>query len=377
MTSDGNHIRRPSLFETSEIKGLTLANRLIRSATWTGMAEENGRSTLRLIALMVELVKGGVGLMITGHAYVQKKGQAGPWQLGIHRDEMIPGLRALTDAVHEHGGKIVVQLAHAGIYAVCELSGSLPVAVSTMDHLVSYPVEELTSDGVEAIVGAFGTAAERAKAAGFDGIQIHAAHGYLLNQFLSPAFNHRQDRYGGDSQKRLTMPLEVIQRVRQAVGPAYPVFVKMNAQDFLADGLELDDSVSAGAAFELAGIDAIEVSGGTRASGKMKSAREGIVSASDEAYFEDAMRAFRQRVSVPLIQVGGIRSLSVAQRLVSEGIADYVALSRPFIREPDLVNRWRRGDERKAACISDNRCLESGLKGNGVSCIARASYKNA
>ena len=225
-----------TLFEQTEINGLTLRNRFVRSATWTGLAAEDGAVTPRLVERMVELATGGVGLIITGHSYVQKRGQAGPWQLGVHDDLMIPGLRQLTDAVHDCGGKIVMQLAHAGIYAAASLNGIVPAAVSEVNTYVSHDTRCLTITEIEELVLAFGVAAKRAKAAGFDGAQIHAAHGYLLNQFLSP---------------------------------------------------------------------------------------------------------------------------------------DYIALCRPLIREPDLVKRWRSGSRKKAACISDNLCMESGLKGNGVSCISQ------
>jgi 2,4-dienoyl-CoA reductase-like NADH-dependent reductase (Old Yellow Enzyme family) len=185
------------LFEESRINEMVLKNRFVRSATWEGMAGEDGRVTPRLTDLMVQLAKGSVGMIITSHAYVRKDGQAGPWQLGIYSDALIDGLREMTRLIHQNGSRVVVQLAHAGFLANGELSGQTPVALSLLDGYGTSPRNELTESGIQEIVEAFGQAGRRAKDAGFDGVQIHAAHGYLLSQSLSPAFNRRKDGYGG------------------------------------------------------------------------------------------------------------------------------------------------------------------------------------
>ena len=210
------------LFEPSEINGMKLANRFVRSATWEGMAADDGACTPKLTDLMVGLARGGVGLIISSHAYVSPEGQAGPWQLGIYDDRLIPGLGDMTTAVHKNGGKIVMQLAHAGYFAGAKLTGQTPMAPSSVEGFAKGPRNEMTVNDIQAVVKAYGAAAKRAQIAGFDGVQIHSAHGYLLSQFLSPAFNQRQDEYGGDIGNRARALLEVFREVRQAVGEDYP-----------------------------------------------------------------------------------------------------------------------------------------------------------
>ena len=173
------------LFAPSEINGMTLSNRFVRSATWEGMAADDGSCTTKLIDLMASLAKGGVGLIISSHTYVLKEGQASPWQLGIYKDELVPGLQDMTTAVHENGGKIVIQLAHAGFFAHPKLTGQTPMAPSNVEGFSKFPRQEMTVEDIRDVVQAYGAAAKRAQNAGFDGVQIHAAHGYLLSQFLS------------------------------------------------------------------------------------------------------------------------------------------------------------------------------------------------
>jgi 2,4-dienoyl-CoA reductase-like NADH-dependent reductase (Old Yellow Enzyme family) len=229
----------------------------------------------------------------------------------------------------------------------------------------------MTLDDIQAILEAFGAAAARAKEAGFDGLQIHSAHGYLLSQFLSPAFNKRTDEYGGSVENRAKLLLAVLRRVRDDVGADFPVLVKMNSQDFLDGGLTLEDSLKVGTLLQEGGIDVIELSGGTLISGKLNPSRMGIKSEDKEAYFREAAKAFKEALRVPIIMVGGIRSFDLAERLVEKGYADYVSMSRPFIREPDLVKRWASGDLRKAACISDNQCFGPAMAGEGIYCVVK------
>jgi 2,4-dienoyl-CoA reductase-like NADH-dependent reductase (Old Yellow Enzyme family) len=222
---------------------------------------------------------------------------------------------------------------------------------------------------IEAMVETFRRAADRAKRAGFDGVQLHAAHGYLLSQFLSPRFNKREDGYGGTAENRATAVLEVLRAVRENVGRSFPVLIKMNSEDFLEGGLTVEDAVKTGVLLQEAGIDAIELSGGTFLSGKLSPSRGGIKSEDREAYFKEAAKVFKAKLKVPVILVGGIRSFQVAERLVEEGCADYISMSRPFIREPGLVRRWASGDRSKAKCISDNQCFGPGMAGEGVYCV--------
>jgi 2,4-dienoyl-CoA reductase-like NADH-dependent reductase (Old Yellow Enzyme family) len=364
------------LFDVTKLNGMTLKNRFVRSATAEGMATEDGESTPRLVDLMTELAEGGVGLIITGHAYVDKRGQATPAQLGIYDDRLIPGLRAMTEAVHERDGKIVAQLAHSGMLAIPKLIGKPPLAPSAMEGLIGAPLQEMTLEDINETVEAFGQAAGRAHEGGFDGVQIHAAHSYLLSQFLSPAFNHRTDAYGGSIENRARIILDVIEAIRRRVGRDYPLLIKMNARDYLEGGLELEDAVQAGAMLKQAGVDAIEVSGGTFASGDLMPVRTGILTEGDEAYFQSEARAFKEQIDLPIILVGGIRSFHVAERIVIDKIVDYISMCRPLIREPGLINRWLSGDRGKATCLSDSKCLRPALAGKGVYCVVEKRLRD-
>lgn len=358
------------LFEKTAIKSLELANRFVRSATWEGMAETDGSCTQELIDITAGLAKGGAGLIITGHAYVSPEGQAGPWQIGVHNDEMLPGLTNMAAAVHRSGGKVALQIAHAGCYGFVSATGIEPVGPSPgIAEKIPF-CRELTCAEISAVCVAFGRAAGRAKAAGFDAVQIHAAHGYLLSEFLSPFFNRRTDHYGGSVGNRARIVLEVLQSVRKAVGDDYPVLIKLNSEDFIEGGLSVDDMLAIAALLEKAGIDAVEMSGGTiYASADYSTVRTGALAKPEqEVYYRGAAARFKAAFSVPLMLVGGIRSFEVAEALVNDGNADYIALCRPLIREPGLVSRWRSGDRRKAGCLSENACLGPLMKGEGLCC---------
>ena len=363
------------MFQRSAINGMTLSSRFIRSATWEGMAAEDGGCTPKLIDLMAALADGGVGLIITSHAYVSPEGQAGPWQLGAYKDELVPGLESMTKAVHDKGGKIVMQLAHAGYFSFAKLTGRTPMAPSNVEGFAKGPRREMAIEDIQKVVNAYGQAARRAQLAGFDGVQIHSAHGYLLNQFLSPAFNQRNDLYGGDIRNRARALIEVLGSVRSAVGRDYPVLVKLNCQDFIENGLTPEDSLRVGPMLTENGIDAIELSGGVLIGGKLSPVRMGIKSEAKEAYFQQEAMAFKEKVDVPLILVGGNRSFQVAERLIDEGVADYISMSRPFIREPDLINRWKSGDLSRATCLSDNMCYGPAKKGDGIYCVTEEKLK--
>jgi 2,4-dienoyl-CoA reductase-like NADH-dependent reductase (Old Yellow Enzyme family) len=206
-------------------------------------------------------------------------------------------------------------------------------------------------------------------------VQIHYAHGYLLSQFLSPIFNRRRDEYGGSVVNRARIHLEVYHAIREAVGTSFPVLIKMNCRDFMENGLSLDDSIEAAGLLAAAGLDAIEVSGGLLTGGKLNPSRPGIDSEEKEAYFSEELRAFRKAIHIPLILVGGNRSFEVAERLVQNGLADYISMSRPFIREPDLINRWKAGDRRRAECLSDNLCFKPGMEGEGIYCVVEKNER--
>jgi 2,4-dienoyl-CoA reductase-like NADH-dependent reductase (Old Yellow Enzyme family) len=319
------------------------------------MADENGQCTRRLLHLMRELAEGGVGLIITGHAYVHQNGRHSPWQLGIDRDELLPGLQKMTQVVHGSGGKIAVQLGYGGAY----LSKSRLRALSQAD------IKELAAE--------YGHAAVRAKDADFDAVQIFAAHGFLLSQFLCPRYNDRTDMYGGNLNNRARIILEVLDSVRNAVGPKYPTLIKINASDFIENGLTLEEAVSVGLMLEERGIDAIELSGGLLNNPNIL--RTQIETEADEAYLKEEAGAFKEKLKLPLILGGGVRSYTIARRLVEQEVTDYISMCRPFICQPDLINRWLSGNTTKSACISCNNCVEETKAGHGVSCRPKAAAK--
>jgi len=366
----------PQLFEETTIKNLTVPNRFVRSATWEGMAGTDGSVTPGLIDVAANLALGGVGLIISGHAYVSREGQAGSWQLGAYADALIPGLKEMVKAVHDSGGKIAMQLAHAGAWAASRLSGLEPIGPSSAEFEDRQAARQMSVDDMSEVARAFAAAAYRARAAGFDAVQIHGAHGYLLSQFLSPYFNKRKDDYGGSIENRVRYVVEVLETVRTSVGQEFPVFIKLNSEDLLPNGLTVDEMIRVSEILEKAGIDGIEMSGGTFLSGKKNPSRPGKPrSGEPEAYYEGAAQEYKKRVKVPLMLVGGLRTLETIERLVGRGFADYIALCRPLIREPGLVNRWKSGDRRPAFCISDNGCFKPGFEGKGVHCVVEARHQ--
>ncbi len=357
-----------TLFESGKINGIVLSNRFVRAATWEGMADDAGAPTPKLIGKMTALAEGGVGLIITSHSYVSSDGKASPAQLGMYSEVLIDHHRKMTEAVHEAGGKIVAQLSHAGNFADERLIGSPPLVASAFSGLASSPRRQATPQDISAVVWDFAEAARRAQSACFDGVQIHAAHGFLLSQFLSPFYNRRQDQYGGEIENRARFLLEVYRAVRASVGKDYAVLVKINCQDFIENGLTLEDSLLATGLLVQEGVDAVELSGGMLTERKLSPVRPWIDSVEKEAYFQEEAREFRKVLDVPLILLGGIRSFEVAEKLVNEGTADFISMSRPFIREPGLINRWKSGDLRKARCLSDQRCILAGREGKGIYC---------
>jgi 2,4-dienoyl-CoA reductase-like NADH-dependent reductase (Old Yellow Enzyme family) len=352
------------LFEQTSIGKLNVPNRFVRSATWEGLATDSGASTSRLNDLMAELARGGVGLIISSHAYVSPEGQAGPWQLGIYSDELLPGLREMADKVHEADGKIVAQLAHAGCRAATDLSGQPAIGPSEENGC-----RAMSRDAIHRVVDAFTQAAVRAKKAGLDGVQIHGAHGYLLSQFLSPHFNRREDEYGGSVPDRSRIVLEILERIKKEAGQDFPTLIKINSEDFLEGGLSQEDMLQICELLQEHGIDAIEMSGGTGDSGKwIPSRKTPIHSRQDEVYYRSAAKRYKERLRAPLILVGGIRSYEAASEVVEQGLADLVAFSRPLIREPGLVRRWESGDTAPSACENDNLCFKPILNGEGIDC---------
>lgn len=361
----------PTPFEAAVLGSLRLKNRFVRSATWEGLADDEGSCTAELNALIGELARGEIGLIISSHAYVSPEGQAGPWQLAVHHDRFIPGLKTLAAAARDGGSQIVLQLAHAGLQAARALTKTEVLAPSRIAMRGTKVGRAMTPEDIERVAQDFTAAAQRAREAGFDGIQIHAAHGYLLSQFLSPHFNRRKDEYGGSLQNRARLVLEILQRIKAALGPQFPVLIKVNSEDFLKNGLKVPDMLQLATLLARSGIDGIELSGGTNdAASIYHPVRQGHAAVEEpEVYYRDAAQRYKQHIGVPLMLVGGIRSFPVATDLIQQGLADFVALCRPLIREPNLIARWQAGDVRKATCDSCNLCFEPIWKGQGVHCV--------
>lgn len=359
-----------SLFDKLQIGPLTLSNRLVRSATWEGMCDQQGNVTAQLIEHYRQLTRGGIGMIVSGYSYVREDGKQLPGTMGICNNSQRPGLQRLTDAVHREGGVVFCQLVHTGGQASSKQIGGQPLAPSAIDFAgYQDKPKEMTEADIKEIVVAFAEAAGRAKQAGFDGVQLHGAHGYLISQFLSPLCNQRQDAYGGTLEKRMTFLEEVFLAIRAAVGPGYPVTIKLTAADNIPGGLEPEDGVAIAKRLEELGIDAIEVSSGSVASGALGPVRTKIDHPDKEAYNADLSTMVKQAVSTPVAVVGGLRSDGVMQKLLETGSADLLALSRPLIREPNLPNLWRKEFGYTATCTSCNRCFRPGMQGDGIYCV--------
>ncbi len=354
-----------NLFTPHLLQGMELRNRLIRSATLEGLCGADGQATPVLIDLYRQLAAGGCGLLISGNAHILEEGKLISTGLGANCDEQLAGLKKLAAAVHQEGGKFCLQLGHTGGQGRSKVCGRQPLAPSAI-KLEQYPElpQEMTTCDIEKVIAAFAAASARAKKAGCDAVQLHAAHGYLVNQFLSPLTNQRQDNYGGDLAGRSRFLLAIVSAMQQAVGKDFPLLIKLNGSDNLAGGLDIEEAVEVAKMLDAAGIAAIEVSGGTPASGDLGPIRPGHESGSEMAYNVILPRTIKQQVECPVIAVGGIRSLHVATGLLRTGQADYISLCRPLIREPDLPNKLQSGASDKSTCTSCNGCLKTMLRGN-------------
>lgn len=345
-----------TMFEPIDINGMMVPNRFVRSATNDRQAEVSGRVTDGFISVYEKLAAGGVGMIVTGHAFIKWNGKASATMMGAHSDDLIPDMKRLVDAVHKYDSKIVMQINHAGRQTSSSVLGEGTVAPSAVHStLFNETPRALTGAEIEELISAYAATARRAVSAGFDGVQLHGAHGYLISQFISPYTNKREDEWGGSPENRMRFPLEVLRRVRQEVGERYPVLIKLNSADYLDGGLTIEEGAAIARELSRNGIDAIEISGGMgeSATSIMKT---GIAKEEDEAYFLPNARVFRKVINVPLILVGGLRTPRLVEKILEAGEADMISLCRPFIREPDLVNRWKSGDENKADCVSCNGC---------------------
>lgn len=363
-----------TLFSGFKINNLALKNRFMRSATWMGMADDEGNCTLKEREILTGVAKGEVGLVATGHIAISPMGRAGARQLTLYRDKQINGLKNMVKSVHDCDAKVMAQLSHAGLFAAQHLIGELPVAPSSTNEFPHCHV--LTAMEIDGITNSFAQAAYRAAEAGFDAIQLHCGHGYLFSQFLSPLFNHRKDQYGGAVENRVRIIVETLQKIKKSIGNACELTVKLNSSDRTSGGATIKDMLQVAVMLQFEGIRALEVSGGLFTSAESIPSVTAIKPYEDEAYFKSEAELFRQVLDIPLILVGGLRAFETMEKIVNDGIVDLVALSRPLVREPNLVKRWREGDLEPASCLSCNGCAGMGLHGLGVFCTLDKSRPN-
>ena len=329
-----------TIFDPVTLSHLSLKNRLIRSATWENLATSDGSISDALIQNYQELAAGGIGAIITGFTSVSSNDYYFDGMMRLSNDALIPQYTQLVEAVKTQGSAIITQLA-LGAYFKPDSTGMLS------------PVEpdELSPDDLQDIKALFVQAAVRAQKAGFDGVQIHAAHNFFLSRFISPAYNHRTDAYGGSLQKRNRLLIEIYQAIRAATTGLH-ISMKINCSDFIPDGLTPAESLQICQELSKQGIDSIEVSGnGT--------SRSQIRPHVNEAYFRSFAEKLAACINTPVILVGGHRSIESMNDLLNQTSIELLSLSRPLIREPNLPNRWKSGDIRPAACISCNACYKT------------------
>lgn len=340
-----------------QIGSVGIKNRLVRSATNLRLAGPDGEVTNQLTASYTRLAEGGIGLIITGHAFVTPEGRTQHGQLGAYHAALRPGLARLADAAHAHDARILLQISHGGIR-------SMPLCGERMGPSGEDGALEMTRDDIERVAACFVSAAALAEKAGFDGVQIHAAHRYLLSQFLSPLANRRQDEYG-DMAGGIRFIRQITAGIRAEVSRTFIVAVKIGA-DTQPNGNDKNDVLQIVKELIPAGLDCVEISRGYAQMDE--TVARNIKAHVNEAYNLDvAVYIKHQMPSLPVIVVGGFRSIEAVERALSQEI-DAVALSRPLIAEPGLPLRWMQGNRSPSACVSCSKCI----KGKGaVSCITK------
>ncbi|MEW6442392.1 MAG: NADH:flavin oxidoreductase [bacterium] len=379
----------PTLFEQTRIKGMELRNRLVRSATHEGMSDERGFPTQDLFKLYERLARGGAALIVTGYAGVTRDGWSPLWRMqGIDTDAHVPAYRRLVEHVHGSGAKIAMQICHCGRQTTPEIIGTQPLAPSAVkDKSIFVNPREMTGADIERIVEAFGQAARRVREAGFDAVQIHGAHGYLVNQFLCPHTNRRTDDWGGSLDNRMRFLEEIHGRCRREVGDDYPILIKLNGRDNMRKGLKPAEGAAAAQRAAEMGFDGIEVSCGIMEDGfstirgdlcieafleewemyRRKSAFFQFVMKRfgkwilrpprfTEAYNREDARAIKGRVKVPVFLVGGLTDPAVMEDVLAKGDADYISLCRPLIAEPGFPEKIRLGSREPSRCVRCNLC---------------------
>ena len=355
-----------NLFEKTKIKSLELKNRFIRSATHEAMATDDGYITEKLVEVYENLAKGGVGIIITGFAYTIKGENTSLRMLAAHDDSFVEGFKQITETVHNHGAKILLQIASSGSQAKFKIKDKLIWGPSAVEHLYTKitPVET-TKQNIKTLAEAFGDAALRAKKSGFDGVQIHCAHGYLLNQFLNPYYNRRQDEYGGNIENRARILFEIYENIRKKVGDDFLVAIKINCSDFMEEkGLQFGETKYICQKLDEMGIDLIEISGNVGYNQTPPIIFEtGIAEdKSRQSYFSKYAAEIAKTVKAPVSVVGGNRDFDLMEKILNETRISYFSLARTLLCEADLINKWQEDTSYKPKCIACNKCWS--LKGN-------------
>ncbi len=349
------------LFTPRQIGKLELKNRIVMPPMATNFADLEGNINERHLAYYRRRARGGAGLIIFEHTGIAKEGKAFPNMALIDSDARIPKFQKLVHAVHGEGGKFFIQINHAGRQTLSSITGFPVVAPSAIPCPIRQEIPRALSPGeIEELIRAYAEAAKRAREAGADGVEIHMAHGYLLNQFLSPFSNRREDQYGGSLERRLKMPLEVLRAVRNKVGGDFPVTCRFSADEYVEGGLRIEDSKQIARKLEEHGADALHVSACIGASGYLLHPSY----YSPEGVFVPLAAAVKAVVRIPVITVGRIRTPDLADQIIRENKADFVAMGRALIADPELpvkAERDRAVDINP--CISCNRCALSIRKG--------------
>lgn len=339
---------------------MELKNRFVRSATWENLADKKGHMAEKLLRVYQNLAEGQVGLIITGCSYVIEGKKEHPGMMGIYDDCFIEEYKEFTKMVHNYSSKIVLQFGYGGTQTEQKniKNGTIwgPSAVPEMK--TGIVAKEMTKEDINILIKIFSEAALRAKAANFDGVQIHAAHGYLFSQFLNPYHNLRTDKYGGNIKNRARIIFELYDEIRNKVGKSFAVMIKINCRDFVKKEFTFKESKYVCKELYKKGIDAIEISGGIKAANELSSSgRKNIDTLEKEAYFKNYAAEIAREIETPIILVGGIRSIQTVESILKETKISYFSLCRPLLAEPDLIKRWLiKGDRRKSKCISCNRC---------------------
>lgn len=353
-----------TLFDKTKILNMEMKNRFIRGALWEALADEKGHMTPELFNIYEELAKGGVGTIITGYAFVTEDEQPNPGMMGIYDDSFIPEYKKFTDKIHSLGANIIMQIVYGGFMTNFNVGERTIWGPSTMKNEATGTwAKEITKEEIKYLVKAFAEAARRVKESGFDGVEIHGGHGYLLSQFLSPYYNKREDEYGGSIENRGRIIFEIYEAMREAVGKDFPILIKLNSADYVKEGgLTEEDSLYVAKKLADLGIDAIEVTGGNESiqeviDNNLGAARtKVVVSKERESYFKVYAAKLAENIDIPVILIGGNRHLEIMEELLNNTKIAYFTLSRPLTAEPDLIRKWDEDNLKKPKCVSCNGC---------------------